>query len=110
MDMTDEQLLERFFQPAREQQIADRGFTQRVAERLPERHTLLLSRLWTLFCVAAAAVVFYLCDGWSLLTTSLNTMMNTPMTDRQLLMQLFSTAVVALLAVTEVLRRESAVI
>ena len=34
--MTDNELLDSFFQPARQQQIADNGFTERVMDSLPE--------------------------------------------------------------------------
>ena len=55
----DEQLLNSFFQAARQQEIADDGFSDRVMQRLPatqqlhpvnSRRALRLSRIWTCGC------------------------------------------------------------
>ena len=62
----DDALLEQFFAPAREQQLADNGFTERVMHRLPDR-AMQLSRLWTLVCLVIGIVfivVFLLFQGW----------------------------------------------
>ena len=53
--MTDKEkiMLEDFFKQAAQQQIEDRGFTERVMQNLPERRVeqvRRLSRLWTIFC------------------------------------------------------------
>ena len=65
MDMTeiDDRLLEQFFQPAREQQLEDKGFTEQVMSNLPDR-SLGLSRLWTLFCIVLGVVLFVVLEGW----------------------------------------------
>ena len=75
MDMTEneDKLIENLFQEAAQLQIADDGFTERVMERLPQNRvsTQWLSRLWTLFCVVTAVVLFFLLDGWESLKNSL---------------------------------------
>lgn len=50
--------------------VADDGFTRRVMRRLPDRERL-SSRLWTVFCVVAAVVVFILKDGFDSLISCL---------------------------------------
>ena len=73
--MTDNELLDSFFQPARQQQIADNGFTERVMDSLPEwqqsRSMTRLSQLWTTFCVLFAAVLFFRFVGWQSLFVDL---------------------------------------
>ena len=59
----DDLLLEQFFQSAREQEIADRGFTQRVMRQLPGR-SLQLSHWWTALCLAVGLVLFVAFKGW----------------------------------------------
>ena len=71
MDMTDNELLDSFFQSARETTISDNGFTERVMNRLPDTtasHQLRRrSRLWTFFCMAVAAALLLWLTDWSLL-------------------------------------------
>ena len=68
--MTDNELLDSFFQAARETTISDDGFTERVMDHLPDttasRRLRRWSQLWTFFCIAVAAVLLWLTD-WSLL-------------------------------------------
>jgi hypothetical protein len=59
----DDLLLEQFLAPAREQQIEDRGFTQRVMQQLPDR-AWRLSQWWTFTCVALALALFVVFKGW----------------------------------------------
>ena len=68
MDMAeiDKQLLEQFFAPARQQQIEDKGFTEKVMRRLPDR-ALRLSRCWTAFCIALGVILFLVFEGWQTL-------------------------------------------
>jgi len=70
--MTDNEniLLEKFFQEARTQEIADNGFTERVMSRLGEqqrtRRSFLASHfslIWTWFCVAVFLALFFAFDG-----------------------------------------------
>ena len=65
MDMTeiDNSLLEQFFEPARQQEISDNGFTERVLRQLPDR-SLILSRWWTAFCAALALILFIVSEAW----------------------------------------------
>ena len=70
--MTDKDniLLEDFFKQAAQQQIEDNGFTERVMQNLPETKTVTvrrLSRLWSLFCILVAAVLFFANGGWQVL-------------------------------------------
>lgn len=60
----DDKLLEQFFQPARNQQLDDNGFTEQVMSNLPDREALGLSRLWTLFCIVLGVVLFVVFEGW----------------------------------------------
>ena len=84
MDMTEneDKLIEKLFQEAAQLQIADDGFTERVMERLPQNRvsTQWLSRLWTLFCVVTAVVLFFLLDGWESLKNSLWYLVETGLT------------------------------
>ncbi|MBR1485232.1 MAG: DUF5056 domain-containing protein [Prevotella sp.] len=69
--MTDNELLDSFFQAARETTISDDGFTERVMNSLPDttasRRLRRWSRLWTLFCIAVAAALLLWLTDWSLL-------------------------------------------
>ena len=67
--MTDKDniLIEDFFKQAAQQQIEDRGFTERVMQNLPERRVeqvRRLSRLWTIFCGVVGVAMFFLLGGW----------------------------------------------
>jgi hypothetical protein len=72
MDMTeiDDKLLQQFFEPARQQQIEDNGFTERVLRRLPDP-ALQLSNWWTAFCLAIGLILFVVYRGWEPLIVSL---------------------------------------
>ena len=61
--MTDNELLEKLFEPARQMTVEDNGFSDRVMERIPRCSTRTLSRLWTIFCVAVAGALFVVFDG-----------------------------------------------
>lgn len=62
-ETTDNQLLEQFFSEARQQTMADDGFTERVVQRLPDR-AIRQSRYWTACCVAIGVVLFIVFKGW----------------------------------------------
>ena len=69
MGITDKEkiMLEDFFKQAAQQQIEDRGFTERVMQNLPERRVeqvRRLSRLWTIFCGVVGVAMFFLLGGW----------------------------------------------
>jgi hypothetical protein len=72
MDMAeiDNQLLEQFFEPARQQQIEDKGFTEKVMRQLPDR-AMRLSRCWTAFCIALGVILFIVFEGWQSLLLGL---------------------------------------
>ena len=70
----DDMRIEEFFKQAARQQIDDDGFTERVMSSLPRSRSVQarrLSRLWTLFCILLAAVIFYFAGGIQLLEASL---------------------------------------
>ena len=72
MDMTeiDDKLLQQFFEPARQQQIEDNGFTERVLNCLPDK-SIQLSHYWTAFCLAVGLILFVVYRGWEPLIVSL---------------------------------------
>ena len=63
---SDEQLLRHFFSEQQLPTIADNGFSERVAKRLPRRVNW-FGRLWTASCIMVFAVWFVSCRGWALL-------------------------------------------
>ena len=71
MDMEDKNdvLLKQLFEQAAKQEIADNAFTERVMMNLPKRsvsRVRCLSRLWTVFCVLTAGLIFWMASGWSI--------------------------------------------
>lgn len=101
----DDLLLEQFFQPARQMELADDGFTQRVKHRLPDR-TLRLSRIWTAACVIVGVVVFTLLGGWHVLLGWGLRLMTTMPTTGQLAQLWLMLLVATALVLSEVVRRE----
>ena len=90
MTEKENKLIEDLFKQAARQQIEDNGFTERVMEAIgngqltarPEGalaterdarmgHGKLLSMLWTWFCIAVSAVLFFVFNGWEMLKASL---------------------------------------
>ena len=45
--MTDNELLEKLFSEARQMEVADNGFTERVMRQVPDTRAQTFSRLWT---------------------------------------------------------------
>jgi len=67
MEDKNDLLLKQLFEQAAQQQIADNGFTERVMANLPKAHSgrvRCLSRLWTLFCLVVALLIFWFSSGW----------------------------------------------
>ena len=67
----DDLLLQQFFAEAAQQEIEDNGFTERVMQQLPARQVYSIkwfNRLWTLFCIAVAGVLFFMFGGWQVVT------------------------------------------
>jgi len=106
MDMTDNELLEKVFQPARQMTVEDNGFSDRVMEHVPNCSTRTLSRLWTLFCVTVAVVLFLVFDGWGMVVNGLLMLLKTQPTLHGLLMIAVSVGVIWLLAFAEMVSRE----
>ena len=113
--MTDNELLEKFFQEARQMEVADNGFSERVmaqlnadtvARQATVRRERLISRLWTLSCVAVATVLFVVLRGWDILAYGLLMLINTPPTQQQILVFAASVGVIGLLALIELFSRE----
>ena len=104
-DDNDDLLLEQFFQPARQMELADDGFTRRVMHSLPERR-LQLSRLWTAFCLAVGLLLFTLVGGWHMLLAWLLRLLTTMPTTGQVLQLWVAVVGVVLIGCAELLRRE----
>ncbi|MBR0180885.1 MAG: DUF5056 domain-containing protein [Prevotella sp.] len=85
--MTDKDnlLLEGFFKQAARQQIEDNGFTERVMTALDEpmkvnRKYAMYIHMWTLFCIAVAALLFFLFSGMDMIKASLHSLLHTAVT------------------------------
>ena len=104
--MTDDQLLEKLFQPMRELNVADDGSTERVMEQIPNRQTLMFSRLWTAFCIVVATVLFIALNGWGLIVYTVQQLVCMQPSQHTLLMLIVSATVVGTVIVGEVLNRE----
>ena len=79
MNENDNRLIEQFFQQAARQQIEDNGFSERVMERIEELRspyrTVILSTVWTLFCIVVAVLLFFWLQGWTTISTDLTILM-----------------------------------
>lgn len=64
---SDLKLIDDFFAPYSNTEIADNGFSRRVMRRLPAPGAARLGRVWTAACVAAAIALFCLADGFAVL-------------------------------------------
>lgn len=98
-------LLEQFFLAAREERLADDGFTGRVMARLPQRQER-LSRLWTAACVVAATALFTALGGWQQAALGMARVLTTAPTATQLLQLMLCGAALTTLAATELMWRE----
>jgi hypothetical protein len=76
MTEIDNQLLEQFFQPARDYKVEDRGFTDQVMKLLPDR-AMRLSQWWTAACLLLGVVLFVVFRGWESLIVGVLTLLNT---------------------------------
>ncbi|MBR4899049.1 MAG: DUF5056 domain-containing protein [Prevotella sp.] len=108
--MNDNELLESFFQNAREQQIDDDGFTERVMQCLPDstvQHSKLqkLSWLWTAFCILLAVLLFLKFIGWQTALADLVVFIRTLPVDYRPTTILLSLLVLSWMGVAEVARR-----
>ena len=111
MDMTDKDqlMITSFFAHAKEEQIKDKGFTERVMRRLPHDNTWLV-RLWTLFCVVVAAVLLYMSSVWVDLIINLEVLVQTlplwELPSFNLLPWMVITVTLFSLGIHEVIRKE----
>ena len=85
MTENDNILLEQFFHEAAQQQISDRGFSDRVMENLPARISW-WSHLWTVFCLLVAVCWFVVSNGWQMVLTQVEVLLRTAPTPTELLM------------------------
>lgn len=69
MTETDDKLLQDFFTDQKKE-IADKGFSRRVAQNLPGRSNR-LSQLWTIFVTLAGIVLFFALGGLDALWSTL---------------------------------------
>jgi len=95
MTDNDNILIERLFEEASRQQIADDGFTKRVMAALPDNSAAKvrrLSRLWTWFCILVGVALFFLLDGWAVLKATLLAIFNTVLTSLSVLLTTAPTA------------------
>jgi uncharacterized membrane protein len=95
MTDNDNILIERLFEEASRQQIADDGFTKRVMAALPDNSAAKvrrLSRLWTWFCILVGLALFFLLDGWTVLKATLLAIFNTVLTSLSVLLTTAPTA------------------
>jgi hypothetical protein len=105
--MTDNELIEQLFREARQMEVADNGFTERVMQRIPNEKTQTLSRLWTVFCVMVALVLFVVLRGWEPIGYGLVVLLNNINVLRDhLLMFGLAFIIFGLMGVSDVLRRE----
>ena len=104
--MTDDQLLKQFFQSAKDVEIADNGFTERVIQRLPKERERVLSRLWTTLCIAVFMLLFVVLSGWHTIFNGIYYLLDHFPTTHNLVMLTLALSVIGLLAVTEIISRE----
>ena len=74
MEDKNDVLLKQLFEQAAKQQIEDNGFTERVMMNLPEvkeSRVRCYTRLWTMFCVVTAILIFWLISGWDMIESML---------------------------------------
>jgi len=65
-ELTDEQLVDRFFAEQMQTPLPDDGFSTRVIEQLPAPPSHINS-LWALICLIAGVVYFFAIDGLGLI-------------------------------------------
>ena len=108
MDMTDnsnDKLLQEFFKEARQQQIADNGFTERVMRHI-DVEPLNLSRIWTWFCIFVGVVLFFVLRGWETIRIGLEVFLQTAPTEFNPLALILSLGVLYTMGIIELVRRE----
>ena len=114
----DEQLLEQFFMTARQEEMADDGFSLRVMQRIEAEtakslvvekqtsRTVCLSWLWTAFCIVAAVGVFTWIGGWHNVIVAVVHFICTKPTLGQLVQLMAIGVLLTTLTVAEMLRSE----
>jgi len=66
----DDKLIASFFERKKLGEVPDDGFSERVMNRLPASdysRKVVINRIWTAVCTAAAVALFVLADGFALL-------------------------------------------
>ena len=83
MTDNDNIIIEQLFSEARKTEIEDNGFSHRVMRSLPDtiarvsRHTIIISRLWTFFCVAIGLAFSFAFHFWELAATYIEVFVRT---------------------------------
>ena len=106
MTQNDEQMLEQFFQEARQKQVADNGFTEKVMRRVPDRSAMRLSHLWTAFCLLACVALFVFGRGWDIVAAGILQLVATPPTVITLLQVMAAFSFLTIFVGVELLHRE----
>lgn len=76
MTEIDDQLLEKFFQPAKNVELDDNGFTEKMMRQLPDR-AVRLSNWWTACCVIIGLAGFVVLKGWEPIVLGIVTVLKT---------------------------------
>ncbi|MDR0896047.1 MAG: DUF5056 domain-containing protein [Prevotellaceae bacterium] len=71
MEIDNDKLLRQYF-AANRQEIADRGFSRRVMQHIPDRRVRLIGRLWSAFCWLLIGILFIAFDGITLIWNTLS--------------------------------------
>ena len=104
MTEINDQLLEQFFQPAKEIKLEDNGFTERVINQLPGRE-LRLSHWWTMFCLSLGVVAFVVFKGWEPLVLILHSLLRTNIGELHPVPFFMTLGVLSCLAVVELVQK-----
>ena len=104
MTEINDQLLEQFFQPAKNVELEDNGFTERVIKQLPDR-ALRLSHWWTFFCVILGVVAFFVFRGWEPIMIGLMSLLKTNIGELHPIPFIMTMGVISCLAVIELVQK-----
>lgn len=105
--MTDNEMLERFFQPMKEMEVEDNGFADRVMRQLPRNNVQWASRLWTAACLLVAGVLFVVLHGWESVLCGIVMMLNNFETLKiHLLLYVVTAGVLGIMALSDLMGRE----
>lgn len=104
MTEIDNQLLEQFFQPAKELKLEDNGFTERVIKQLPDS-AVRLSHWWTICCILLGVLAFVVFKGWEPILLGILTLMKTNIGELHPIPFFMTLGVLSCLAVVELVQK-----